>query len=96
MPKGLVRSLHGGGEGQGDALCLSKETDVEGAEVISVEGLGIPQNPHLIQEAFVLSGAIQCRYSAPGMIITARALLLDDPNPSVEEIKRALGLVLGR
>jgi aldehyde oxidoreductase len=83
-------------KGKATGSCLSKLTDVEGAEGITVEGLGTPQNPHLIQEAFVLSGAIQCGYSAPGMIITAKALLGDNPNPSVEEIKGALRRVLCR
>ncbi|MDD5701493.1 MAG: 2Fe-2S iron-sulfur cluster-binding protein, partial [Dehalococcoidales bacterium] len=40
--------------------CLQKVEKLEGADVITVEGLGTPENPHLIQEAFVLSGAIQC------------------------------------
>jgi aldehyde oxidoreductase len=42
--------------GKATRSCLAKVTDVEGTEVITVEGLGTPQNPHLIQEAFVLSG----------------------------------------
>ena len=39
--------------------CLTKVANLDGAEVITVEGLGTPANPHLIQEAFVLSGAVQ-------------------------------------
>ncbi len=70
--------------------CLAKVDKLDGAEVISVEGLGTPDNPHLIQEAFVLSGAIQCGYCTPGMIMAAKALLDQNPNPSVEEIKKAL------
>ena len=40
--------------------CLKKVVDLEGADIITVEGLGTPENPHLIQEAFVLAGAVQC------------------------------------
>ena len=46
--------------------CLTKVADLDGADVISVEGLGTPDNPHLIQEAFVLAGAIQCGFCTPG------------------------------
>ena len=70
--------------------CLKKVADLDGAKVITVEGLGTPDNPHLIQEAFVLSGAIQCGYCTPGMIMSTKALLDQNPNPSVPEIKRAL------
>lgn len=69
--------------------CLTRVTNLEGADIISVEGLGTPDNPHLIQEAFVLSGAIQCGFCTPGMIMTAKALLDSNRNPSVEEIQHA-------
>jgi aldehyde oxidoreductase len=70
--------------------CLTKVADLDGAEVISIEGLGTPQNPHLIQEAFVLAGAIQCGYCTPGMIMAAKALLDENKNPTVGDIKRVL------
>ncbi len=70
--------------------CLSKVADLDGAEVITVEGLGTPDNPHLIQEAFVLSGAIQCGFCTPGMIMATKTLLDKNLNPSTDEIKRAL------
>ena len=70
--------------------CLTKVADLDGAEVITVEGLGSPDNPHLIQEAFVLAGAVQCGYCTPGMIMGAKALLDENNNPSDEEIKSAL------
>ena len=69
--------------------CLLKVIDLEGADIITVEGLGTPDNPHLIQEAFVLSGAIQCGFCTPGMIMAAKALLDANPNPGSEDIKRA-------
>jgi aldehyde oxidoreductase len=70
--------------------CLTKVADLDGAEVITVEGLGTPDNPHLIQEAYVLSGAIQCGYCTPGMIMATKALLDKNQNPTRDEIKRAL------
>jgi len=70
--------------------CLARVADLEGADIITVEGLGTPDNPHLIQEAFVLTGAIQCGFCTPGMIMAAKALLDANPDPTVEEIKHAL------
>ena len=70
--------------------CLKKVVDLEGADVITIEGLGTPNNPHLIQEAFVLGGGIQCGYCTPGMIMAAKALLDVNKNPSADDIKKAL------
>jgi len=70
--------------------CLTKVSKLNGAEVITVEGLGTPENPHLLQEAFVLAGAVQCGFCTPGMIMAAKALLDQNPDPSREEITKAL------
>jgi len=70
--------------------CLTKVGELEGADVITIEGLGTPDNPHLIQEAFVLAGTIQCGFCIPGMIMAAKGLLDVNKNPSVEDIKKAL------
>ncbi len=70
--------------------CLQKLVNLQGASVITVEGLGTPKNPHLVQEAFVLSGAIHCGYCTPGMIMATKALLDENPNPETVAIKRAL------
>ena len=76
--------------------CLQKVTDLAGADVITVEGLGTPDNPHLIQEAYVLAGAIQCGFCTPGMIMATKALLDAKPNPDDGEIKKALARNLCR
>ncbi len=76
--------------------CLKKVVDLSGADIITVEGLGTPENPHLIQEAFVLTGAIQCGFCTPGMIMAARALLDANPNPDDAAIKKALARNLCR
>lgn len=70
--------------------CLLKVEDLDGADIITIEGLGTPDNPHLIQEAFVLSGAIQCGFCTPGMIMSAKALLEKNPDPTTAQIKQAL------
>jgi aldehyde oxidoreductase len=76
--------------GKAARSCITKVTKLEGADVISVEGLGTPENPHLIQEAFVLSGAIQCGFCTPGLIMATKALLDANPNPDLAAIKKAL------
>jgi len=70
--------------------CLTLAASLNGADVWTVEGLGSPENPHPIQEAFSFAGAIQCGFCTPGMIMAAKALLDQNPNPSVEEIRHAL------
>jgi aldehyde oxidoreductase len=70
--------------------CLTKMVKLEGAEVISVEGLGTPENPHFIQEAFVLSGAIQCGFCTPGMIMQTVDLLNENPHPTEQEVRDGL------
>ncbi len=83
-------------DGKAVRSCLKKVADLEGADIITVEGLGTPDNPHLIQEAFVLSGAIQCGYCTPGMIMATKALLDANPNPDTAAIKKALARNLCR
>ena len=70
--------------------CLTKLGKLDGAEVITVEGLGTPDNPHFIQHAFVLAGAVQCGFCTPGMIMATKALLDKNPDPDDEAIKKAL------
>ncbi len=76
--------------GRAERSCLAKVHKLEGAEILTIEGLGTPDKPHPIQEAFALSGAIQCGYCTPGMILATKALLDANPDPSVDEIKHAL------
>lgn len=70
--------------------CLVLVPQVEGAEVITVEGLS--QNGELdrLQQAFIENHAIQCGFCTPGMLMSAKALLLNNPNPTKEEIKEAI------
>ncbi len=76
--------------------CIVKVATLESAEVTTVEGLGTPENPHPIQEAYVLTGAIQCGFCTPGLIMATKALLDKNNKPSLAEIKRALARNLCR
>jgi len=70
--------------------CILLAASVNGKSVLTIEGLGNAENVHPIQMAFIETGAIQCGYCIPGMIMTTKALLDKNPNPSIEEIKDAL------
>ena len=69
-------------DGKAVRSCLAKVAELDGADVITVEGLGTPDNPHLIQEAFVLSGAIQCGFCTPGMIMADQGPAGREPGPN--------------
>ncbi|MDR1726462.1 MAG: molybdopterin-dependent oxidoreductase [Acidobacteriota bacterium] len=82
--------------GKAKLSCITKVASLQNAEVVTIEGLGTPINPHLIQEAFVLAGAVQCGYCIPGMIMATKGLLEANPNPDDEAIKKALARNLCR
>jgi nicotinate dehydrogenase subunit A len=68
----------------------------EGREIVTLEGLGTGGQPHPIQQAFVDAQAAQCGYCLNGMIITAKALLDSNPDPSEAEVRDALRFNLCR
>ncbi len=70
--------------------CLTLAVAVEGREITTIEGLSEGEKLHPVQEAFVNHHAIQCGFCSPGMILTAYALLQENPNPTEEEIRRAI------
>ena len=70
--------------------CLTLAADVEGRDVTTVEGLAPGPDLHPLQAAFAELGAAQCGYCTPGMLLSARALLEANPEPSRDEIKQAL------
>jgi carbon-monoxide dehydrogenase small subunit len=61
-----------------------------GREITTVKGLGTFHKPHPIQEAFVETGAVQCGYCTPGMVLATFALLKKNPKPEEAEIRKAL------
>ena len=70
--------------------CLHFAVQADGREVTTVEGLAKNGDLNPVQEAFVKNYAFQCGYCTPGMVITSYALLQRNPNPSEEEIRKAL------
>ena len=70
--------------------CLTAAWQVAGREVLTIEGIAIDGELHPLQQAFVETGAIQCGFCTPGMIMSARDLLEREPDPSDEDIKTAL------
>jgi carbon-monoxide dehydrogenase small subunit len=70
--------------------CLHFAVQADGREVTTVEGLAKNGQLNPVQEAFVKNYAFQCGYCTPGMVITSYALLQRNPNPSEEEIRKAL------
>ncbi|HHY38351.1 MAG TPA: (2Fe-2S)-binding protein [Clostridia bacterium] len=70
--------------------CLMFAAKVDGKEVLTIEGLRKNGSPHPLQAAFVETGATQCGFCNPGMILTAKALLDSNPFPTTQEIEDAL------
>jgi aerobic-type carbon monoxide dehydrogenase small subunit (CoxS/CutS family) len=70
--------------------CLHFAVQADGREVTTVEGLAKDGELSPIQEAFVKNYAFQCGYCTPGMVMASHALLQRNPNPSEEEIRKAL------
>lgn len=71
--------------------CLVLAVEADDKEVLTIEGLANNGQLHPIQEAFVQYGAVQCGYCTPGMIMSVKVLLDENPNPTEEEVKRAIG-----
>jgi len=70
--------------------CLVLPIEVQGREVLTVEGLAENGHPHPLQMAFAELGAAQCGYCIPGILVTAKALLDRDPRPERQTIREAL------
>ena len=77
-------------EGKPYLSCLTLAVDVQGKKIVTIEGLTQDGEPHPLQKAFVEKGAIQCGFCTPGMILTAKAFLDENPHPSEGEVKRAI------
>lgn len=70
--------------------CLVLAAQVEGARVVTVEGLQTNGQLHRLQENFLKKGAVQCGFCTPGMILSGYALLNENPDPTEDEIKEAI------
>jgi len=70
--------------------CLVLAAEADGKQITTIEGLTDGDKLHPIQEAFIEYGGLQCGFCTPGMIMSAKALLDENPNPSEEEIRRGI------
>lgn len=78
-------------DGKAINSCIFPAMEVDKKTVITIEGLADPKgNLHPIQKAFIEYGAIQCGFCTPGMVLSAKALLDENPDPTDEEIRNAI------
>ena len=70
--------------------CLVLAVECDGETVVTIEGIGAAGHLDVVQQAFVDSGAVQCGFCIPGMIVAAKYLLSTNPHPSEDEIKEGL------
>ncbi|HXV81183.1 MAG TPA: (2Fe-2S)-binding protein [Candidatus Binatia bacterium] len=70
--------------------CLVFSGELEGADIVTIEGLKMGAELHPIQNAFIQDGGAQCGYCTPGMLMMSKALLDENPIPTEEEIRFAL------
>jgi len=98
---GLIGTKIGCGEGECGACtvlvdgvavtsCIYPALKAQGREVTTLEGLSHDGEPHVIQQTFIECAAAQCGYCTPGMIMSAKALLDANPNPTREEIETGI------
>jgi carbon-monoxide dehydrogenase small subunit len=76
--------------------CSILAVEAEGKEILTIEGLGNSENLHPLQKSFALSYAAQCGWCTPGMIMSAKSLLDNNPKPTEAEVRAALSGVLCR
>lgn len=76
--------------GEAVTSCLVLAGQVEGDSIITIEGLGQNGEIDEIQKAFIECGAVQCGFCTPGMVLSAKALLMKNSHPSPEDIRHAL------
>jgi len=97
---GLMGTKEGCGEGECGACavildgrlvnsCMIPAMQLRGKSIFTIEGLGGAE-PDILQRAFVEEGAVQCGFCTPGMVMAARALFLQDKQPSREKIRESL------
>ena len=73
--------------GEPDVACLSLAVEADGKRIETIEGVADQGNLHPIQDAFLDSAAIQCGFCTPGMVMQAKALINENPNPDEAQVK---------
>jgi carbon-monoxide dehydrogenase small subunit len=77
-------------DGRPELACLLLAATAEGHEILTIEGMADGDSLDPLQESFIEKGAIQCGFCTPGMILSAKALLNQNPHPNREEIKQGI------
>jgi carbon-monoxide dehydrogenase small subunit len=77
-------------DGRSVNSCLTLAIEVDGKNIFTIEGVAKDGELHEIQKAFINEGAIQCGFCSPGMVLSAKALLDENPYPTEEEIRRGI------
>ncbi len=77
-------------DGEPVLSCLALPVELEGRQIVTVEGMAQDGRLHPLQQAFAELGAAQCGYCIPGILLTAKALLDENPRPARHEVKEAL------
>ena len=77
-------------DGRAATSCLMLAVDAQGKEVITVEGLSEGERLDPIQESFLKHGGLQCGFCTPGMVMSAKALLDENPSPTLHEAREAI------
>jgi carbon-monoxide dehydrogenase small subunit len=81
-------------DGKAVNACLVLCVEADGARILTVEGLAAPMEEgselHPLQKSFLEHGAVQCGFCTPGMLMTAKALLDENPNPTEDEVRSAI------
>jgi len=77
-------------DGQAVRSCLTLAVSVEDKEITTIEGLAKGEELHPLQQAFIEHGALQCGFCTPGMLLTAKAFLDENPTPTEDEVKEAI------
>ena len=77
-------------DGRSVNSCIILAAEADGSEVLTIEGLSEEGKPSALQTAFLDKGAVRCGFCTPGMIMAAHYLLMNNPNPTVDEIREGL------
>lgn len=77
-------------DGEAVDSCLTLAWIADGSEVQTVKGIGTEAKPHPLQTAFIEEGSVQCGYCIPGIIVAAKVLLDENPDPTDSDIRMAL------
>lgn len=78
-------------DGEPVRACLILAVEAQDADIVTIEGLSSGNELHPLQQSFVDSGAVQCGFCTPGLILAAKALLDRYPRPTEEQIREAVG-----